>query len=735
MNRPNHKESNDSVALLPHSVPKSFDRRGDSNRFEVTSRICLEGQNCWCIARAERLAFLVDGQTYFSALAATLERAQRFIFIASWQLDSRFRLDPEKPDSPSVGDFLHDLVRRNRRLRIYVLVWDFAMVYAADREIIPLYSHPWRTHRRIHFRLDSTHPMGASHHQKIVVVDDAVAFSGGLDIAEHRWDTPEHLPEDPRRVDSLGRLYPPYHDVQCMVDGDAAAALGALVRERWRRATGKRLRIARPRGGDPWPPQLTPDAQAVSVAIARTEPAYEDRQEIREVESLYLDSIRAAHRVIYLENQYLTSKAIGDALAARLREKDGPEIIMVLPQETAEWLEQVSMAVLRSRLLKQLRAADHFGRLHIYYPVLEDEKIQVRVHSKVFFVDERLVRIGSSNLNNRSMGLDTECDLAVEARDPSSENYVAGLRNRLVAEHLAVSPVNVAREYSAEGSLSRVIEKLRGGKRTLGVLDGSVSERLDQMVPEAAVIDPERPLKPDELVELVLPPGARRRAAPGLVRLAATLFCLAGLALVWHLTSLRDLLDPRTVSSWVDWLADSPFALLWVIGAFISGSLVLAPVTVLIIATGAAFGPWLGFFYALCGAVFSAAFAYALGALAGRDVVRRLAGPRVARVQRQISRHGFVSMLFARIVPLAPFVIVNMVAGAIQIRFRDFLLGTAVGMSPGIFIIMVLEAQLEQALQDPAIGSIALLVGLAVFFAVLGGLFYRWYSRKPVRGS
>jgi uncharacterized membrane protein YdjX (TVP38/TMEM64 family) len=207
---------------------------------------------------------------------------------------------------------------------------------------------------------------------------------------------------------------------------------------------------------------------------------------------------------------------------------------------------------------------------------------------------------------------------------------------------------------------------------------------------------------------------------------------VAALALVWRSTSLQEYLDPRTVSSWVDWLAGSPYAPLWVIGAFILGSLVLAPVTVLIIATGAAFGPVAGFFYALCGAAVSAVFAYGLGRLAGRDTVRRLAGSRVGRVQRQISRHGFVSMLFARIIPLAPFVIVNLVAGAIQIRFRDFLLGTVIGMSPGIFTVVVLEAQLLHALRDRAVGGIALLLGLAVFFALLG-LFYRWYSRRPAR--
>jgi phosphatidylserine/phosphatidylglycerophosphate/cardiolipin synthase-like enzyme/uncharacterized membrane protein YdjX (TVP38/TMEM64 family) len=609
------------------------------------------------------------------------------------------------------------------------------MIYAADREIIPLYSHPWRTHRRIHFRLDSSHPLSASHHQKIVVIDDAVGFAGGLDIAEHRWDTPDHLSQDPHRVDSLGRLYAPYHDVQLMADSDAAAALGHIVRERWRRATGKRLRVTAGRPGDPWPPGVTPDLQHVPVAISRTEPAYDLRQEVREVESLYLDSIRHAHRFIYLENQYLSSSAIGDALAARLQEKDGPEIIMVLPQETSEWLEQVSMAVLRSRLLKRLRAADRFGRLHVYYPVVEDETVQVRVHSKVCFIDDRLLRVGSANLNNRSMGLDTECDLAVEAEEPAGENSIANLRNRLLAEHLGVSPEKVAQEYSAERSLVRAIEKLRGGKRTLGILDGSVSPALDDMIPEAAIIDPERPLSPDELMQQFIPTGARRRAIPGLLRLAVILFCLAALAVVWRSTSLQTFINYGTISNSIPSLTDSPFAPLWIAGVFTMATLILAPVTLLIIATGATFGPVLGFFYALCGSVVSALVHYGLGRIAGKETVRRIVGTRLGHVQRQISRHGFISVLFARIVPIAPFAIVNLVAGAMQVRVRDFLLGTLAGMSPGISAVVVLENQLERALQDPGIGNIMLLMALAIFFALLGAAFYRWYGARPLRAS
>jgi uncharacterized membrane protein YdjX (TVP38/TMEM64 family) len=344
-----------------------------------------------------------------------------------------------------------------------------------------------------------------------------------------------------------------------------------------------------------------------------------------------------------------------------------------------------------------------------------------------------LIRVGSANLNNRSMGLDTECDLAIEARNPAAEKSIASLRARLLAEHLGVSPETVAETYAAERSLSRAIETLRGGGRTLQILDGTVPEWLNDMVPEAAVLDPERPLRPDELVQQFLPEGTRRRAAPGFVRLAVLLTCLAGLALIWRSTGLVDLLDPRDLSGWAASINDSPFAPLWVVAGYTLGSLVLAPITLLIIATGATFGPALGFFYSLFGSLASAFVTYGLGRLAGKEIVRRIAGSRLGHIQRQISRHGFVSMLIARVVPVAPFAVVNMVAGAAQIRLRDFLLGTLVGMTPGIFAIVILEDQLEEVLRDPAIESASLLLGLAVFFGLMAVAFHRWFSRKRWR--
>ncbi|MGH7845422.1 MAG: VTT domain-containing protein, partial [Candidatus Binatia bacterium] len=355
------------------------DRKLETTNSEGESpatKICIEGKNCWRLAKAKRAAFLIDAQAYFSTLLQVFERAQKWIFIAGWQIDSRLRLAPDGGAGPSpldLGDLLHTLVNRRRNLHIYVLVWDFAMIYALEREIIPLYTYPWRAHRRIHFHLDNLHPLGASHHQKIVVIDDAVAFAGGMDLAEGRWDTPEHQAADPRRVDSRNRPYRAYHDVQLMADGEAAVSLGELFRERWRNATRKRIRNPKKPFDDRWPTRVTPDLSDVPVAIARTAPDCDGGPGIREVEALYLDSIRAAQRSIYLENQYLTSASVGNALAERLGEVKGPEIVIVTQFETQGWLEECTMGVLRARLLKRLREADRFGRLRVFCPVIPNQ--------------------------------------------------------------------------------------------------------------------------------------------------------------------------------------------------------------------------------------------------------------------------------------------------------------------------------------------------------------------------
>ena len=133
------------------------------------------------------------------------------------------------------------MVRRRPRLRCYVLIWDYAALYTLERDPFARWRLGWRMPRQVRFSFDDHHPIGGSHHQKIVLVDDELAFCGGIDLTGHRWDTPAHRLDEPARVNANGTPYEPYHEIQAMVDGPVAASLGALVRDRWR-ALGEKTR-------------------------------------------------------------------------------------------------------------------------------------------------------------------------------------------------------------------------------------------------------------------------------------------------------------------------------------------------------------------------------------------------------------------------------------------------------------------------------------------------------------
>jgi phosphatidylserine/phosphatidylglycerophosphate/cardiolipin synthase-like enzyme len=510
-------------------------------------RVAERGRNCWRIGQARRAAVLIDGAAYFDAVASCIARARDAVFILGWDVHSRVMLGPADGASPRLAELLDAAAHRNRRLRIHVLDWDYSMLLTGTRELATWMRLDWASHRRVHFRLDGRHPVGACHHQKLVVVDDAVAFVGGMDLTANRWDTPEHRAEDPRRRNPAGLPYPPFHDVQIAVDGEAAALLGALARERWRRA-GFLARRARPpradRGAhDAWPRKLRPDFRNVPVAIARTEPPYAGRPERREIERLYADSIAAARRWIYIENQYLSSRAIGDALCASLAAPGGPEIVVVAPRECSDWLEEKTMGLLRRRLVLRLREADRHHRLRLVYPRLPGDPVRVNVHAKVLIADDALLRVGSANLSNRSMGLDTECDVQIEA--PGAAQILA----RLLGEHLGRDPAAVSAALDETGSLFAVLDRLGTGERRLEPLELHGDEWVETVLPERLVLDPEQPIEAFALVEEwtpgllrdplrrwlapLVPVGALVWAFHRFVPAQAQLAALAGLAAGW----------------------------------------------------------------------------------------------------------------------------------------------------------------------------------------------------------
>jgi phospholipase D1/2 len=501
-----------------------------------SDHILTPGSTCWVTANAERASVVVDAADYFAAAKSAILQARHAVFLIGWDFDTRIVLEPDgaTPGVPNtLGHFLSHVVRQRRDLEIFVLRWDLAFLKIPFRGTTPLFVLDWMTSRRLHFRLDSQHPAGACHHQKIMVVDDVLAVCGGIDMTVDRWDTPRHEDEDPRRVRPNGAPYGPWHDVTMVVEGDAARSLGELARERWFRATGNRIGPCPP-VDRLWPDDLRVDFRDVPVAIARTCPEYNATPAVREIEALYLAGIAAAKHTIYIETQYFSSRRITTALASRLEEEDGPEVVVINPKSAAGWLEEKTMGSSRTIFLEQIRKADKHDRFRLYTPVTENGE-DIYVHAKVMVIDDMLLRVGSSNLNNRSMGLDTECDLAIEAGtdgDADRRNTITEIRNRLASEHLGVAPEVLADAINAsQGRLAGAIDSLRRDKgRSLRLFEPEQLTAGDRLVAESELLNSDRP---EDMTDAFMK-QIEALPSPGKAGLAAGA-TIAGAGLSWML--------------------------------------------------------------------------------------------------------------------------------------------------------------------------------------------------------
>lgn len=679
--------------------------------------ILQPGKNCWQIARANRAKLLIDGENYYPALHSAVKKAKHSIVIVAWDIDSRMRLtrDGNAEQMPEeLGHLLCQALQNNPDLNVYILNWDWAMLYTFEREWLPTYRPLWKHQERLHFELDGECPTAASHHQKIVVIDDSVAFCGGFDLGKHRWDSREHSPDDSRRIDPDKQPYPPFHDVQWMVDGELARKLGELVRQRWHCCTGANLPVP-DNTGECWPDHIEADFTNIELAISRTQAAYNDQPEIKEIEQLYIDCINSAETLVYIENQYFTSHAITEVISASLASDNGPDIVIVLPKMTGGWLEQQTMDVLRARLMRKLRSADKYDRLRVCFPhrdALGDSYISV--HSKTLIIDDKLIRVGSSNISNRSMGLDSECDLTFEAKTVQEREKVAAFRNDLLAEHLGIDAVTLDTELASAGSLKKLIDKRSDTAHTLQPLDCQVDELSDQLLPNSSLIDPEQPLQAEDMARYLVPIKQQSAFRKQLHAGVGVMMFVILLTVIWQFTPLGDWLTEENLELAANKIKQLPLSPVIVLTVFAICSLFAVPVSLLIIATVVTFGPWLGGTYALVGSLLGGLLGFTVGHLLGRGGVSRLSGQRINQLSRRLGKQGLWAVMTVRIIPVAPFTVINLVAGASHINLRDFFWGSVLGLLPGVIAFSAFADSLLATIRQPDPQQMAILGGVVV---------------------
>lgn len=193
-------------------------------------------RNCWRVRQAERLALIVDGADYLAALRQVIGQARRELLLIGWDFDFEIEMLPGESDDDGnapdglpnqVGPFLEAVVEQSPDLHVHILKWNGAVVAAPGRLLSTAAVYVF-SHDRIHLALDGHHPFGACHHQKIIVADTSFAFCGGIDVTENRWDTSDHTPGDPRRVDKDGDLLGPWHDATTAMTAPSLNRLATL---------------------------------------------------------------------------------------------------------------------------------------------------------------------------------------------------------------------------------------------------------------------------------------------------------------------------------------------------------------------------------------------------------------------------------------------------------------------------------------------------------------------------
>jgi len=438
------------------------------------------GRTCWAVAPVEEFGLLIDCQHYYRAFVAAARAARRYILLAGWQFDSDVLLLRGDDADPAVEDarllpFLRSLCLANPELRVCMLCWDYSPAFYFDREWFQDHKFNSAAPGQIVFRFDDRHPVGGSHHQKFVVVDGALGFVGSNDLCNDRWDRRDHLATCAERCEPSGHDgYGPYHEVQCYLRGPAVAELVELFCARWLSAGAEPLSLP-----PPLPDvtaQVLPSVRlgAAHVGLSRTVPStlVPEQTQIREVEQLLVDAIESAQHLIYAENQYYGARSVLEAFERRLRDRSRPrlQIVFVCSEELRSFSERMSMARSQAVMFERLRrlAADHghaYGAYNVFTPAPAGDggDKAVFIHAKVMIVDDRFLTVGSANLNNRSMGLDTELNVSCEAERPAPATSLARAIRRarvsLLAEHTGMrTRSEIRRLYPMTGLVARLDE-------------------------------------------------------------------------------------------------------------------------------------------------------------------------------------------------------------------------------------------------------------------------------------
>lgn len=695
------------------------------------------GHNCWRVRNATFAAPVIDCSNYYRAVHQAICNARRTLFIVGWDIDSRIELlRGKEAESAQCPNTLYELLKWKSEitpdLKMYLNRWDYSIFLAAERETFASMKWKLADIHNLEFIFDDQLPLGASHHQKIIVVDDEIAFCGGMDIAIARWDNRQHHVSERDRKDPKGTLflgiedkYKPYHDVQMLVSGDAAKSLGELARRRWFYATGRRAKAVKPartnKLPDAWPKSIIPSFENVEVGISLTVPRFRNQKLNRGIERLYVDMIEKAESFIYMENQFFTHAEIARALNKRLQEKPELRVLMISCKDPQGFMERKTMYYGRVRFKDALTQNGVSDRTVLAYPISQEKnkKSQIRIHSKVMIVDDHYLRIGSSNLNYRSMTLDTECDLVIEGTNKKICQSIAGIRNDLIREHTGRSIEQIERIIDGE-NVQEFLKDVAGSRQNLRETKDEVYRKEVLAKFFIRFGDPSLPILPSYLTShrRVIKKEKFKRLIPLKMVVAAAVIVL--LLFTWKFTPLSEYVNAKNIAALFEDFRNTMWAIPLGIIAYALGTLIFVPHIILTTAVVMTFSPLEALLVAITGSLLSCTIGYFLGMTLGKKSLNAVFGKYSDKISQYAHKGGVIGLTMLRLIPSGPFTVQNLILGMIKVPYDTLMISTLLGMLPGTIIFIYLGKAALDLLKNPEPEKLMLtMAGVAAWIALI----------------
>lgn len=695
-----------------------------------------KNKNCWQETQADFSCPLIDCANYYRALHSSICKAQKQIIIVGWDIDSRIRLlhgdDEEQAQAPSrIGELIKWKAEQNPDLNIYLLRWDSSFAFFDQREMWALEVWQDKTPDNVQALLDDSIPMGGSQHQKLVIIDNEVVFSGGMDVALHRWDTREHKIDEPGRNGPDNQEYGPFHDVQVVSSGPLVKHFAELAHWRWNRIAEhpiETIPFADTGTGQiphTWPDGVKPCFTNTPCAIARTIPEMDDTELVQEVRHMLLDLIDQAEKFIYIENQFATREEIARAINARLKACPTLNVIIVSSYDPKGLFESEAYWASRITFKNLVEEGINDNRIMMTYSSIRDQQGRMafkRIHSKVMAIDNQYLVIGSSNLSNRSMTLDTEVDLVFHGDSDDNQRCIEFIRNDLLAEHTGRQTDEIQALIDSDAPVEALMNGQLAHGYVLTEIDDSQFTSPSETNVFRSISDPEEPLGPaipDFHGKFSAITNPRRRTI--MITLGVIIVALIATALIL-ISNTVPWLDGDRIQAFLEESRGTYFALPTVLLVYLVGGLLFFPVTVLSLAVAAIFGPIWGPIYGIVGALLSAGTTFLLGKLLGNAGLRKLGGPKVEAVDEKLKQSGIIGVAAIRMLPVAPFSLVNLVAGISSITVVQFLIGTFLGMFPQMIAKGLVGDSIMQIFKNPSAETVTYLVlGLLFWLAMIIG--------------